>query len=105
VASWCDLAGPLDGGANRSGGIAIFDHPHNPRHPVPWYGASSAGAPEGGGHYFNAALLFNEPLSLGAGETLTLRYRAYVHDGVPEIEQLEREYARYLEATRTELVA
>jgi hypothetical protein len=90
VARWCDLAGPLDGGAAVSGGIAVFDHPDNVRHPTPWYGAT------GSGHYFNAAFLFLEPLPVAAAETMTLRYRVYVHDGVPDVDELEDAYRRYV---------
>jgi hypothetical protein len=90
VSAWCDLSGPLDGGVDQSGGIAMFDHSDNIRHPVPWYGGT------GPGHYFNAAFLFNEPLALQSGTTMTLRYRVYVHDGVPDVDHLEREYRRYV---------
>jgi hypothetical protein len=89
-ANWCDLAGKLDGGLDRTGGIAIFDHPDNPRHPTPWYGATGAG------HYFNAAFLFHEPMSVASGETLTFRYRALVHDRIWEAERLAAAYAAYI---------
>ncbi|MDQ3814053.1 MAG: PmoA family protein, partial [Armatimonadota bacterium] len=75
-ALWCDLSGTFDGGPNQQGGIALFDHPANVRHPSPWYGATGAG------HYFNAAFLFHEPLRVASGETLRLRYRALIHDGL-----------------------
>jgi hypothetical protein len=96
-ATWCDLSGKLDGGAGQSGGIAIFDHPDNPRHPTPWYGAT------GPGHYFNAAFLFNESMSVPAGERLTLRYRVYVHDGIPNTDSIASAYQQYLSiATATD---
>ena len=60
-ATWCDLSGKFDGGLEQSGGVAIFDHPHNPRHPTPWYGAT------GPGHYINAAVLFHEPMQVASG--------------------------------------
>jgi hypothetical protein len=87
---WCDLAGKLDGGPGLTGGVAMFDHPDNPRHPVPWYGATGAG------HYFNAALLFHGPLALGRGETLRLRYRVLVHDGLPGADDLNAAYEAWL---------
>lgn len=90
--NWCDLSGAFDGGRNVSGGIAIFDDPRNIRHPSPWYGAT------GPNHYFNAAFLFNEPLNVAAGETLRLRYRALIHDGVWDVDQLNRAYAAYTES-------
>ena len=33
-AEWCDYYGPVEG---RTVGIAIFDHPKNPRHPTWWH--------------------------------------------------------------------
>lgn len=90
IASWCDLSGKLDGGVQQSGGVAIFDHPDNPRHPTPWYGATGAG------HYFNAAFLFNEPMSVPGGDRLVFRYRVLVHDGIPDHVSLTRAYEQYL---------
>ncbi|WP_428938530.1 PmoA family protein [Fontivita pretiosa] len=90
IANWCDLSGKLDGGPNQTGGIAIFDHPQNVRHPTPWYGAT------GPGHYFNAAFLFNEPMRLAADEKLVLRYRVLVHDGILDTDALNQRYDQYV---------
>ncbi len=89
-APWCDLSGKLDGGPNLTGGIAIFDHPDNPRHPSPWYGST------GIGHYFNAAFLFHEPMNLVAGQSLTFRYRLLVHDEIWDVSRLQASYAAYV---------
>jgi hypothetical protein len=89
IADWCDLSGKLDGGVNQTGGIAIFDHPENPRHPTPWYGGT------GPGHYFNAAFLFNEPVTLAAEEKLRFRYRVLVHDAMRDVEALREDYEQY----------
>jgi hypothetical protein len=90
-ATWCDLSGKLDGGRDLTGGIAIFDHPDNLRHPSPWYGST------GPGHYFNAAFLFHEPLNLAAGESLRLCYGVLVHDEIWSVERLQAAYAAYVE--------
>jgi hypothetical protein len=90
IAEWCDLSGKLDGGVDQKGGIAIFDHPENPRHPTPWYGGT------GPGHYFNAAFLFNEPMTVAADDKLRFRYRVYVHDGIPDQSHLQATYEAYL---------
>ncbi|HEX7166714.1 MAG TPA: PmoA family protein [Acidimicrobiales bacterium] len=72
---WADLS-------NDAAGITILDHPSNPRHPVPWYGASRSRVyGEGWSNFLNAALLFHEPMTLEAGDELRLRYRVVVHDG------------------------
>jgi Family of unknown function (DUF6807) len=90
---WLDLSGPIDGSA---GGVAFFDPPANPRHPVPWY-ASTKGVIYGDewGNFVNAALLWNEPLTLDRGERLDLRYRVLVHDDVWGGDRLDREYRHY----------
>jgi hypothetical protein len=88
-ATWCDLSGKLDGGLEQTGGVAIFDHPDNPRHPTPWYGAT------GPGHYFNAAFLFHEPMSVARGQTLAFRYRVLVHDQIWDVPRLEAAYGTY----------
>ena len=77
------------GGLNQTGGVAIFDHPANPRHPTPWYGAT------GPGHYFNAAVVFHEPMSVAGDETLTFRYRVLVHDQIWDVSRLQAAYGAY----------
>jgi hypothetical protein len=89
-ALWCDLAGKFDGGVEQTGGVAIFDHPANVRHPSPWYGST------GPGHYINAAFLFHEPLHVDRGQTLRLRYRVLVHDGMWDIRHLRDAYDGYV---------
>jgi hypothetical protein len=86
--AWCEMAGSIDGGANLSAGLAMLDHPDNPRHPAPWYAGGA-----GSGNFLNAALLFHEPMTLAAGESLTLRYRVLVHDGVWDADRIRDEHA------------
>ena len=78
-AEWCDYTGPVD---SEIVGIAIFDHPTNFRHPTYWhvrdYGLFAANPfgihdfepsqPDGTGDH-----------TLTKGQTLTLRYRLYLH--------------------------
>ncbi len=68
-------------------GLAIFDHPANPRHPTRWYLSDSAGLP-----YFGPAPLFGEPMTLNAGDSFSLRYRILVHPGFGDAASLEKEY-------------
>jgi hypothetical protein len=88
-ANWMDFSGVFGETGEKStpAGIAIFDHPSNPRHPTPWYLSDNAGLP-----YFGPALLFSQPLTLKAGESFTLRYRILVHPGLGDKAALEREY-------------
>lgn len=90
TAPWCDLSGKIDGGADLTGGVAMLDHPANPRYPTPWYAGS------GSGTFINAALVFHEPLSLAAGGTLRLRYRFLTHDGIWDAGRLGSEHERFL---------
>lgn len=91
-ATWCDLSGMIDGGLKQTGGIAMFDVATNVRHPSPWYGATGAG------HYFNAAMLFHEPLSLAKGTPLALRYGVVVHDGIWDKGRLQAGYEQYVKS-------
>lgn len=88
-ARWCDLS-------NDDAGITFLDHPHNPRHPVPWYGATrSLVYGKGWSNFVNAAFLFHEPLRLEAGEGLTLRYRIVVHDGMWSFDQADEAWRQW----------
>ncbi|WP_413431132.1 PmoA family protein [Crateriforma spongiae] len=66
-----DYQGTIDGTAV---GLAVLDHPDNPRHPTPWYIVRS-----GQMGYINASLLHDSPLKMKKGEHLTFRYRLIAH--------------------------
>lgn len=103
---WLALDGPLatDGDAGGGGGesserdvevgVAIFDHPDNPRFPVPWYASTRAATygAEGWSNFVNAAFLWDEPLAVAAGEDLVLRHRFLVHDGRWSTERIQAAY-------------
>ncbi|HEX8322571.1 MAG TPA: PmoA family protein [Tepidisphaeraceae bacterium] len=89
VSKWCDLTGLIDGGPRHHAGIAVFDHPANPRHPTPWYGGT------GQGHYFNAAFLFNESLKWEAARPLEQEYRVLVHDHAWDADRLNAAWAAW----------
>lgn len=84
---WCALSGTIDGAAV---GAAMFDHPANVRHPSPWYASTRADTygDHGWSNFANAALLWDEPLALSAGEAMHLAYRIVVHDGERSADQL-----------------
>ena len=71
-------------------GLALFDHPSNPRHPSRWYLIRSPVM-----SYMNAALLHDEPLELEKGERLTLRYRLIAHPGRWDAGRFRAEYNCY----------
>jgi len=79
-AAWCDYYGPVKG---QIVGVAIFDHPQNPRHPTWWhvrdYGLFAANP--FGIHDFENQPAGAGALTIEAGQSLTFRYRFYFHKG------------------------
>jgi hypothetical protein len=77
-AHWCDYEGEVDG---KKLGIAIFDHPLNFRHPTCWhvrdYGLMTAN-PFGYSDY-GSSFLKEGSHTIAAGDTLTFRYRLFLH--------------------------
>lgn len=71
-------------------GIAVIDHPSNPRSPTPWYVINSPGF-----SWFTPAFLCYDPFVLRAGGTLVLRYRVLVHPGRWDAGRLRQEAARF----------
>ncbi len=93
-ARWVDYSGAVEGGPR---GIALLDHPSNPRHPTWWhareYGLCAAnpfgihdfaGEPEGTGD-----------LVLAPGDTLELRYLVVFHEGDAEAAGIEARFREW----------
>jgi len=91
TARWVDYFGAATNG--RPAGVAMFDHPENPRHPSFWQ--SRAHYP-----YLNPSFTCKEDYQLPAGKNLTLRYRILVHPGIMDKEKLEREWKAFAETSR-----
>jgi hypothetical protein len=93
-ADWCDYYGPVDG---KTVGIAIFDHPSNPRHPTWWhvrdYGLFAANPY--GVHDFEKKPKGAGDLTIPAGKSLTYRYRFYIHQGTEQDAQVAQHYSDY----------
>ncbi len=85
-ARWVDFGGKLGNG--RFAGVAVFDHPDNPRHPVSWWLSSSM-------PYLSPAVLFRAPYTLRQGRTLALRYRVLVHTGPSDKKLLEENWKTF----------
>jgi len=79
-ATWCDYSGPLNG---KVVGVALFDHPSNPVHPTWWhvrdYGLFAANP--FGVHDFEKKPAGTGNLVIGAGRSVTFRYRFMFHEG------------------------
>lgn len=79
-AEWVDYTGPVNG---KTYGIAIFDHPQNPRYPTWWhardYGLFAANP--FGVHDFEKSAKGTGDLKIPAGGSITFRYRVLLHPG------------------------
>lgn len=97
-AKWCDYFGPVDG---RIVGLAIFDHPKNPRYPTWWhvrdYGLFAAN-PFGWHDFEKLADKTAGNLVVPAGEKVTFRYRFYFHEGDEKRGKVEENYAEWLKS-------
>jgi hypothetical protein len=89
TAHWCDFSGPLNG---TWCGVALFDHPDNPRHPTAWNNWNNM--------TIAAAPTFHEPYTLPAGETLRLKYRVYFHAGNHEEAEVEAQWREFAETVK-----
>src|SRR5215475_7135683 len=78
--NWCDYSGTI---GTEKVGVAILDHPENPRHPVRWharaYGLFAANP-------FGLSVFTNDKsqdgsLKLDPGKSLRYRYRVIIHSG------------------------
>jgi hypothetical protein len=94
-ADWVDCYGPVEG---KTVGVAMFDHPGNPRHPTWWhvrtYGLFAANA-------FGQAQFEKLPdkeagaFKIAPGKSVTFRYRFYFHEGDPEQAKVADQYRDY----------
>jgi hypothetical protein len=97
-AEWCEYTGTVDG---RRVGVAIFDHPTNPRHPTWWhvrpYGLFAAN-PFGQHDFEKLADEHSGDLAVPAGGSVTFRYRFYFHFGDEETARVADHYQAYAQA-------
>lgn len=93
-AAWCDYYGPVEG---KTVGVAILDHPSNPRHPTWWhvrdYGLFAANP--FGVHDFEKKPKGTGDLTIPAGKSLTFRYRFLFHDGDTASAKVAEQFAEY----------
>ncbi len=93
-ATWVEYSGTI---GEQTIGVALFDHPTNLRHPTWWhardYGLVAANP--FGIHDFEGGASDRGELELAPGETLTLRYRLWLHEGAAEPAALDREFESF----------
>lgn len=59
--------------------ITVTDHPENPRYPAPWFARHSLTDHKGRGYYLvGPSLVFHEPLTIPAGQSMRVRYTVSV---------------------------
>ena len=94
-ADWCDYYGPVGGSI---AGIAMFDHPQNPRHPTWWhvrdYGLFAAN-PFGRHDFESLSDKSAGNLVVPSGKSITFRYRFYLHTGDTEQASVAKKYQEY----------
>ena len=91
-AKWCDISGKIDG---KPYGIAILDHPSNPRHPSNWhvreYGLM--GANVFGLHDFDKQNpKGNGDFKMEKGKPVTFKYRVVIHPGDAKAAGLDQKW-------------
>ncbi len=95
-ADWCDYSGPVN---SNIVGIAIFDHPSNPRHPTWWhvrdYGLFAAN-PFGRHDFESLPDKTAGNLTVPAGQSITFRYRFYLHEGDEQQANVAAKYQDYI---------
>jgi hypothetical protein len=91
---WVDYSGAIDG---KKLGVAIFDHPSNPKHPTYWhvrsYGLFAANI--FGEHDFYRDKNRDGGVTLKPGESMRFRYRVVIHSGDTEDAQIGQGYAKW----------
>jgi hypothetical protein len=91
---WCDYSGEING---EKVGVAILDHPANPRHPVRWharaYGLFAAN-PWGLAAFTNDKSQ-DGAMTLEPGKSLRYRYRVIIHPGTEKDADIAGLFARY----------
>jgi len=93
-ASWVDYAGEIDG---EKLGIAILDHPANPRHPTYWHSRSYGlfAANIFGLHDFLNDKSADGSMTAEPGKAVRFRYRVIIHPGDYQSAGIAAEYAKY----------
>ena len=94
---WCDYSGEING---EKVGVAILDHPDNPRHPVRWharaYGLFAANP-------FGLSVFTNDKsqdgsMTITPGQSVHYRYRVIIHPGTVKDADIAGLYAKYTAA-------
>jgi hypothetical protein len=96
-AAWVDYSGKIDG---KPLGVAIFDHPGNPKHPTYWHVRSYGlfAANPYGEHDYYADPKRDGSITLAPGETTRFRYRVLIHPGDTQQSGIAELYQQYVKS-------
>lgn len=88
-ARWVDYSTTLKG---EKVGVAVFDHPQNPKHPTYWHarGYGLYAANPFGEHDFHKDPARDGSVTIPPGGKLTFRYRVVIHPGDAETAAIEK---------------
>ena len=92
--NWCDYSGEIQG---EKVGIAILDHPENPRHPVRWHarGYGLFAANPFGLSVFTGDKSQNGDMTLAPHQSVRFRYRVIIHPGDAQSAHIAALWDRY----------
>lgn len=92
--NWCDYSGRV---GDEKVGVAIFDHPENPSHPVRWHarGYGLFAANPFALAAFTRDKSQNGAITVDAGKSIRFRYRVVVHPGDVKTLDLAGMYSRF----------
>jgi hypothetical protein len=92
--NWCDYTGKI---GDEQVGLAILDHPQNPRHPVRWHARAYGlfAANPFGQATFTGEKGKDQPTELEPGKSLRYRYRVIIHAGDAAAAKIADAYAKY----------
>lgn len=85
-AEWIDQSGPI--APDKWAGIAIFDHPKNPRYPVAWHCRNDGWA----GTSFN----LKDPYLIEPENPLKLKYRVHIHRHNSDLGKVALRYKEFI---------
>jgi hypothetical protein len=92
--AWVDYCGQIDG---QTVGVAIFDHPSNPRYPTYWharaYGLFATNI--FGVHDFENDKGRDGSLTIRPGQPLRFRFRVLIHPGDTTAANIRQQYSTY----------
>jgi hypothetical protein len=94
--AWCDYFGPVEG---KTVGVAMFDHPSNPRYPTWWhvrtYGLFAAN-PFGQAQFEKLPNKDAGEFKIAPGQSVTFRYRIYFHEGDEQQGQVAEQWREFV---------